>query len=107
MCQLCSGYTQKTGHNAALATMTKGLIGIVFPGMIIFFWLLIFNHWRRIKSYRIISGIILFLIIAAPWHILVQLKNPEFFHYYFINQQFLRFSTNVAGRDQAIWFFFR
>jgi len=40
-----------------------------------------------------------------PWHIAVQLKNPEFFKFYFIDQQFLRYSTLIAKRYQPDWFF--
>jgi 4-amino-4-deoxy-L-arabinose transferase-like glycosyltransferase len=89
----------------ALAVLTKGLIGIVFPGMIVFIWLCITGRWGRLKNYCVPSGILLFLIIAAPWHILVQLKNPEFFHFYFIEQHFLRYLTDYAGREQPFWFF--
>jgi 4-amino-4-deoxy-L-arabinose transferase-like glycosyltransferase len=87
---------------AALAVLTKGLIGILFPGIIIFVWLCLTNRWRELKTYHLFSGIIIFLLIALPWHILVQHRNPEFFNYYFIDQQFLRYFTHYAGRQQAI-----
>ncbi len=90
---------------AALATLTKGLAGIIFPGFIIFVWLLLLNQWRLLKVFNLPTGIIIFLIIALPWHILVQLQNPEFFHFYFIEQHFLRYLTHDAGRYQPIWFF--
>jgi 4-amino-4-deoxy-L-arabinose transferase-like glycosyltransferase len=90
---------------AALAVMTKGLIGIVIPGMIIFSWLCVTREWRQLRTYCLPTGILLFLLIAAPWHILVQLKNPEFFRFYFIDQHFLRYLTDYAGRQQAVWFF--
>jgi 4-amino-4-deoxy-L-arabinose transferase-like glycosyltransferase len=89
---------------AALAVMTKGLVGIVFPGIIILVWTIVFNQWRDIKTYRIISGIFIFLLITLPWHILVQIKNPEFFHFYFFEQHFLRYLTDYAGRTQPWWF---
>jgi 4-amino-4-deoxy-L-arabinose transferase-like glycosyltransferase len=90
---------------AALAVLTKGLIGIVLPGVIVFSWLLIFNRWRELKQVHLISGILLFLAIALPWHILVQLKNPEFFNFYFIEQHFTRFLTKAMGRYQPVWWF--
>lgn len=89
---------------AALATLTKGLIGILFPGMIIFTWLLMTNQWRNLKSYCLLSGTVIFLAVTLPWHILVGLKNPGFFHFYFYEQHFLRYFTNYAGRGQAFWF---
>ncbi len=89
---------------AALATLTKGLIGIIFPCMIIFTWILFTGQWREIKTYCIPSGFLLLAIITIPWHVLVQLKNPEFFKYYFLDQQFLRFLTTAEKRSQPLWF---
>lgn len=89
---------------AALATLTKGLIGIVFPGMIIFAWILLMNNWRDLKTYCIPSGIFLWLLITLPWHILVQIHNPEFFHFYVIEQHFARYFTNYADRNQPLWY---
>lgn len=89
---------------SALATLTKGMIGFIFPGMIIFAWLLIFNDWRNLKYYLSLPGILLWLAIVLPWHILVQLRNPEFFHFYVIEQHFARYFTDYANRTQPIWF---
>lgn len=88
----------------ALATLTKGLIGIIFPAMIIGSWILLLNEWRLLKKIYLPSGILLFLLIAAPWHILVQIKNPEFAHFYFVDQHFLRYFTQEAKRYQPFWF---
>lgn len=89
---------------AALAVMTKGLVGMLFPSMIILFWVVIFNKWRELKYYYCFSGILIFCLIAVPWHILVQLKNPEFFDFYVIKQHFLRYLTNYAIRTKPWWF---
>jgi 4-amino-4-deoxy-L-arabinose transferase-like glycosyltransferase len=90
---------------AALATLTKGLIGVILPGMVIFAWLCICNQWPQLKTYCLASGTLLFLGITLPWHILVQLQNPEFLHFYLIEQHFLRYLTDYASRNQPIWFF--
>lgn len=90
---------------AGLAVLAKGLIGIIFPVMIIGLWILLSNQWHLLKKCYLPSGIFLFLLIVMPWHILVQIKNPEFFQFYFIEQQFLRYSTLIAQRYQPDWFF--
>jgi len=90
---------------AALAVLTKGLIGIVFPGMIIFVWMLLMNEWRVLRSMHLVSGMLVFLAIALPWHILVQQANPEFFRFYFIHEHFERYLTKVHGRFKPFWFF--
>lgn len=90
---------------AAMATLTKGLIGAVLPALIIFVWLCVLNNWRELKTYYLPSGLFIYLLIAAPWHILVQLKNAEFFHFYFVEQHFLRYLTSYASREKPLWFF--
>lgn len=90
---------------AALAVLAKGLIGIVFPGGIIFLFLLCRKRWRLLAEMRLVSGTILFLLIAAPWFILVSLRNPEFAQFFFIHEHFERFLTKVHRRYQPVWFF--
>jgi len=75
----------------AAAVLTKGLIGIVFPGGVLFVFVLLTNGWRRLWQLRPISGILLFLIIAVPWHALAIWRNDKFFWFYFINEHFLRY----------------
>lgn len=75
----------------AAAVLTKGLIGIVFPGGVLFVFVLLTNGWRRLWQLRPISGILLFLLIAAPWHLLAIQRNEKFFWFYFINEHFLRY----------------
>lgn len=90
---------------AAFAVLTKGLIGILFPCIIVGLWILFSNNWRVLRHLYLPSSIIIFFIIATPWHFLVQLHNPEFFHFYFIEQHFLRYTTREVGHYQPSWFF--
>ncbi len=75
----------------AAAVLTKGLIGIVFPCGALFVFVLLTNGWRRLWAMRPISGSLLFLAIAAPWHLLAIQRNDKFFWFYFINEHFLRY----------------
>ena len=90
---------------AALAVLAKGLIGIVFPGAIVFLYLLLSRRWSLLKEMRLATGIPLFLLVAAPWFILVSLRNPEFARFFFIHEHFERFTTKTHGRYQPGWFF--
>jgi 4-amino-4-deoxy-L-arabinose transferase-like glycosyltransferase len=105
----------------ALGMLIKGLIALVFPVGAAFFYLAIsgklwpFATLRGIlRQFRILPGVALFLLIAAPWHILAILANPPyfdftmhsesgsyhgFFWFYFINEQLLRFLNKRYPRD--------
>ncbi len=90
---------------AALATLTKGLIGIVFPMMAIGLWIIALWDWPILKRMYLPTGFALFLLVAAPWHVLMQLRHPTFLHYYFVRQHFERYLTSVAHRYQPFWYF--
>jgi len=81
----------------ALAVLTKGLVALVFFFATATLSLALtgeLRNWRRLKPFR---GALLFLTIAAPWHILAGLRNTGgmnghgFFWFYFINEHVLRF----------------
>jgi 4-amino-4-deoxy-L-arabinose transferase-like glycosyltransferase len=90
---------------AALATLTKGLIGFLIPGAVIFLWLLVFNQWRRLRPFYLPTGMLLFLAIAAPWHLVMASRNPAWARFYFIHEHLQRFATSEAHRVQPWWFY--
>ncbi|WP_052046105.1 phospholipid carrier-dependent glycosyltransferase [Candidatus Paracaedibacter symbiosus] len=91
--------------SSALSVLSKGLIGIVIPGVIIVLWALLTQQYRQILLAFKPWGILLFLAVAAPWHILVSMRNPEFAWFYFVHEHFLRYLTGVHDRTQPLWFF--
>jgi len=74
----------------ALAVMTKGLIGLVFPFLIIGIFLAISHDLSFIKKMHLGLGTVVFLALAAPWHIAVGMRNPGFYYNYFVNEHILR-----------------
>ena len=90
---------------AALGVLTKGLIAIVFLTGTALPYLLLTGQWRRWRELRLLSGTALFLLIAAPWHILAGLRNTSglgghgFFWFYFVNEHFLRFLGRRIPHD--------
>ena len=93
------------GVVSALDVLTKGLIGIVFPIGIIAGYLLITRNSRHLLKMRLASTTVVFLLVAAPWHILATLRNPAvgeakgFFWFYFINDQIYRYLNLRVPRD--------
>ncbi|MFI5057728.1 MAG: ArnT family glycosyltransferase [Candidatus Acidiferrales bacterium] len=91
--------------SCALNVLTKGLIGLVFPVAAIGLYLPWTRQLRHLLKMRLISSSLLFLAIAAPWHVLAGLRNPTqgnvrgFFWFYFINEHFLRYLNKRVPRD--------
>ena len=122
----------------ALNVLTKGLIGIVFPVGIVLVYLLATRGPRaaasRLRQFRPVSSMLLFLLIAVPWHLLAALHNPSQGHpgglsylgghftvplptdgnvhgwawFYFVNEQVLRYLNLRVPRDYdtvPLWLF--
>ena len=113
----------------ALNVLTKGLIGIVFPIAIVLIHLLLTRGFRgtatRLRQLHPITSTLVFLVIAAPWHILIACANPTQGHpgglsfqnghwqvplptdgnvhgwtwFYFINEHLLRYLNLRVPRD--------
>jgi 4-amino-4-deoxy-L-arabinose transferase-like glycosyltransferase len=88
-----------------LGLLSKGLIGIVLPAGVIFFWMLLRWRWRWLPRLLWLPGPLLFAMIAAPWFVLMQQKFPQFFNYFFIHQHFERFSETGFNNVQPVWFY--
>jgi 4-amino-4-deoxy-L-arabinose transferase-like glycosyltransferase len=89
----------------ALNVLTKGLIGLVFPVGAILLYLLLTGSVKHLLKLRLFSSTLVFLLIAAPWHILAALRNPSqgnvrgFLWFYFINEHVNRFLNTRVPRD--------
>ncbi len=99
----------------ALNVLTKGLIGIVFPLGIVFVFLALHGNLRHLRRWYPASSVLIFLLIAAPWHLAAGIANPSqghplgtmptqgnvhgFFWFYFINEHLLRYLNLRVPRD--------
>lgn len=91
---------------AALGIMAKGLIGLVIPALVLLTWLALARQWRILRAlcfWR--PGLAIFAVIVAPWFVAVELKQPAFFHYFFIVQHFQRFAQTGFNNVQPVWFY--
>ncbi|HUY93979.1 MAG TPA: glycosyltransferase family 39 protein [Terracidiphilus sp.] len=91
----------------ALAMLAKGLVAPVFFIAAAIPYLVFSGQWRRWRDLKPLTGVLLFLAISAPWHILAGLANPDqghavgnhptignvhgFWYFYFINEHLFRF----------------
>ena len=89
----------------AAGTLIKGLVGLLIPGLVIFFYLLIANRWSILRSVYLIPGALLFLALVAPWYLMAEARNPGFLRYYLWDEHFGRFATGSFDRKQP-WYFF-
>jgi 4-amino-4-deoxy-L-arabinose transferase-like glycosyltransferase len=103
--------------NLGLGLLLKSLVGVVFPIATALIYLYVSKQlfsrttWQRLRP---VSGFLIMLLIAVPWHVLATLRNPPYFAwtlksgpglyhgflwFYFVNEQFLRFLNLRYPRD--------
>ena len=81
-----------TGYAAiALAVMTKGLLGLVFPCLALVGYLCLTREFGMVKQLQLFRGTGLFCFLTMPWHLAAELKSPGFLKFYLLDVHILRF----------------
>jgi 4-amino-4-deoxy-L-arabinose transferase-like glycosyltransferase len=98
----------------ALGVLTKGLIGIVFPLLIVAVYLAMTRNLAHLRRWHPLLGALIFFAIAAPWHVAAGMANPTEGHpgalptagnvhgwywFYFVNEHLLRYLNRRIPRD--------
>jgi 4-amino-4-deoxy-L-arabinose transferase-like glycosyltransferase len=90
---------------AAGATLTKGLVALVIPGATLVLYTLATRDTSPWKRLHAMSGLALYLLLTAPWFLLVSRDNAEFAQFFFIHEHFQRFLT-TGHRREGSWYYF-
>lgn len=88
-----------------VAVLTKGLIGLVLPGLALVvytLWVRDLVLWRRL---HVATGLACLLAITAPWFVLVARSNPEFTQFFFVHEHWERYTSSVHQRGAPVWYF--
>ncbi len=88
-----------------VATLIKGLIGVVVPGMVIFCYLLLTKQWSVLRRLYLVPGAFIFLAIVLPWYLEVGARHEGYLRYYFWDEHFGRFASDEFDRTEP-WYFF-
>jgi len=91
---------------AGFAFLSKGLVGIVFPAA----WAaILWALWPRTRpNFKTLArplGPAAFLLIAAPWFILMEHRHPGFLRFFFYEHHVQRFLTEKFNRSNPWWFY--
>jgi len=89
---------------AALAVLTKGPIGVILPGIAIALYMIPRRRRSWLSMMPLARAIALFILLSAPWFILVSIRNPEFPGFFFVAMNLKRF-TAPDEHVQPLWFF--
>jgi len=89
-----------------LATLVKGPIGALIPGMIISLHLLFRREWSFLAWRNLMIGAVVFCAIVAPWAAWTETRHPGYLRYFLWEENVLRFLTPHFQRSQPWYFYF-
>ena len=89
----------------ALGTLAKGPVAPFLAAATVIGFAAAQKNFRLIVKTLWVPGILVFLLVALPWYIAVQLRNPEFFRVFILEHNFSRFGTNRYHHPQPFWFY--
>lgn len=106
-------YYYRTMALLALALLAKGFVALIlFAAIIGMYSLLSAGSVRGFLQNLAVwfdwRGLLLFLLIAAPWHIAASMAEPIFAWFYFINEHILRFLGKREPHDyySGSWWYY-
>jgi 4-amino-4-deoxy-L-arabinose transferase-like glycosyltransferase len=90
----------------ALATLAKGLIGIVLPTLLFISFMLVRRDWSMLRVAKLPLGIPLFVLVAGPWFYLVNRATAGKWLSDFIYIHHVRRYTAGVGHRQPFYYYF-
>lgn len=89
----------------ALAVLTKGVVGVVLPALAVGVYVAVRRDATLLRRLHVGAGLALFLLIAAPWFVLAEARNPGFAEFFFVHEHWQRFTQPVHRRTGPWWYF--
>ena len=89
----------------ALATLAKGPVAPVLVGLSLLVFLLLERRVSFLRDLLSLKGILVYVLLMAPWFVAIALREKEFLWFFFVDQNFLRFLTQKHNRSGPVYYF--
>jgi 4-amino-4-deoxy-L-arabinose transferase-like glycosyltransferase len=91
----------------ALATLTKGPIGIILPGLAVITLIAVTGRWRQIKEMRLVSGALLVAALILPWLMLLHFRGEDqWLHDFIWIHNVQNFALKPIGHVRPFYYYF-
>ena len=90
----------------ALATLTKGPVGVAVPLLVVIPYLLLTKRWRDVlRECRPLAGTLVFLTVAAPWYVAMVLLHGAGYAASARGDTITRFFSAIGGHSGTVLFY--
>lgn len=93
------------GVFCGLAFLTKGFIAFAIPVVAIVPFLIWERGWKKLVKICWLP-LVFALLVSFPWAVMVHLREPDFWHFFFWNEHIRRFMSDSAQHNKSLWYFF-
>jgi 4-amino-4-deoxy-L-arabinose transferase-like glycosyltransferase len=91
---------------AGLATLAKGPLGLLLPGLVVAGYLLSTREWRRLRELLAPGAVVAFLLVAAPWYVaILRDQGQHFLDVFILNHNLQRFSSTIHNHPGPFWYY--
>ena len=77
--------------------IVKGPVALVMFGLPVFVDAVVNRRWKGIFNWKWLATAPIFFLVAVPWFVFVEQRNPGAVWYFFYNENFMRFISHDYG----------
>ncbi|MGH3055842.1 MAG: ArnT family glycosyltransferase, partial [Gaiellaceae bacterium] len=89
----------------ALGMLAKGPVAPFLAALVVSAFAVAKRDYNVFRGTLSTWGIIISCVIALPWYVLVQLRNPDFFRAFILQHNLQRFSSNLYHHREPFWYY--
>ena len=101
-----NGWSPWSAAAAGLGVLAKGPVGLILPAAVALLFLLWRRELRRLLSVRLLTGLLVFLLVAAPWYVWVTVETKGVWtRGFWMNHNLLRYTGTLEGHGGPFWYY--
>jgi 4-amino-4-deoxy-L-arabinose transferase-like glycosyltransferase len=94
------------GACAGLATLAKGPLGLLLPGLVAAGFIAATREWKLLRRLLSPAALLLFVAVAAPWYVLVyRAQGQAFLDVFFLDHNLRRFTSTIHNHPGPPWYY--
>ena len=101
-----AGLAVTIGVLLGLSCLTKGFVGVGLVGVSYGSYLLVTRRLSLEACVRGAAALAIAGLIALPWYLAMEARNPGYLHYYFVERHLLGFATESQRHGGEPWWYY-
>ena len=100
------GWSFWCGAAAGLGVLAKGPVGLILPAAVALLFLLWRRDLRRLWSPRVLTGLLAFVLVAAPWYVWVAVETKgAWIKGFWLNHNVGRFTGAMESHEGPFYYY--